>query len=365
MLKPTLSREEGEILITNKNGQLYLKKLQAIFNLLGIKSVFFKRISKLKRYICIFVAFAMVFGCSSTKKNQCFRQWMKDTGNVKVLSTIGMIDDLVRFVGGDQVDCLCLIHGEVDPHSYELVKGDAEKFARADVVFANGLGLEHGASLQYQIKAHPKPVTIGDHLYRQCREELLVIDGQVDPHVWMDIALWVRAIDPIVQALSDLDPKHAADFIKRGDELRKQLLDVHSELYTMMQEVPDEKRFLVTSHDAFNYFARRYLAHVSELDQHAWKKRVAAPEGLAPDGRLSLLDIQEITAHLERYRIGVVFPESNVSKQALNKVIDACKKRGFDVTMIDRPLYGDSMGDSYVSMMRHNAQLIAQGLGNG
>ena len=317
----------------------------------------------LKRCMWLFAALTIVIGCSP-KKDQCLKQWMKDTGKVKVLSTIAMIDDLVRYVGGDEVDRLCLIHGEVDPHSYELVKGDAEKFVRADAVFANGLGLEHGASLQYQLKAHPKAVAIGDHLYRQCREELLVIDGQVDPHVWMDMALWVRAIDPIVQTLSDLDPKHAETFSQRGEELRMQLLDVHAELYTMMQEVPDEKRFLVTSHDAFNYFARRYLAHVSELDHHAWKKRVAAPEGLAPDGQLSLMDIQDITAHLERYRIGVVFPESNVSKQALNKVVDACKKRGLTVKMIDRPLYGDAMGESYVSMMRHNAQLIAQGLGD-
>ena len=318
----------------------------------------------LKRCMWMFAALGLVVGCSP-KKNQCFKKWMKETGNIKVLSTIAMIDDLVQYVGGKQVDCLCLIHGEVDPHSYELVKGDAEKFTRANVVFANGLGLEHGASLQYQLKAHPKAVMIGDHLYRQCREELLVIDGQVDPHVWMDIALWVRAIDPIVQTLSDLDPKHADVFAERGTALRKKLLDVHAELYTTMQSVPHEKRFLVTSHDAFNYFARRYLAHVSELDHHGWKKRVAAPEGLAPDGQLSLLDIQEITAHLERYQIGVVFPESNVSKQALNKVIDACKKRGFDVTMVEKPLYGDAMGDSYISMMRHNAQLIVQGLGDG
>ena len=69
-----------------------------------------------------------------------------------------MIDDLVEQVGGEYVDTTVLIKGGFDPHSYQLVEGDDEKFAFADVIFCNGVGLEHGPSLQHYLKTHPKVV---------------------------------------------------------------------------------------------------------------------------------------------------------------------------------------------------------------
>ena len=74
----------------------------------------------------------------------------------------------------------------------------------------------------------------------------------------------------------------------------------------------------MTSHDAFNYFARAYLADPEEVE---WQKRFEAPEGLAPDGQLSVADIQRIIDHICMYRIAVLFPESNVSRDSLRKII--------------------------------------------
>ena len=316
----------------------------------------------MKRLLCVFVFVFAFMGCSSKDTCSSVHQFMKDNGKTKVLSTIAMIDSLVEEIGGKHIDHICLITGEIDPHSYELVKGDGEKFERADILFANGLGLEHGASVGQQIKSHRNAVVLGDHLYRQCREELLLIDGQIDPHVWMDIALWSRNIDPIVAALSKHDPKHAEEFAANGERFKHTMMQSHSRIYTAMQSIPEKKRFLVTSHDAFNYFARRYLAKSDELLTHSWKKRVAAPQGLAPDSQLSLMDLQEIIEHLARHDIPVVFPESNISLDALNKVIDAGLKKGMRISMVQKPLYGDAMKGTYLEMMRHNAEVIAQSL---
>lgn len=316
----------------------------------------------MKKWICLLLGAAAIIGCSPKKTCTKLNAFMKDDGRVKVLSSIAMIDDLVTQIGGEHIDALCLVTGDVDPHSYELVKGDGEKFDRADIVFVNGLGLEHGASIQYQIKEHSNAVVLGDHLYRQCRQELLVIDGQLDPHVWMDMALWARNVDPIVRALSAKDPDHASVYQERGDALKEELLTAHSVIYAQMQAVPEDQRFLVTSHDAFNYFARRYLSSPNELERHGWKKRVAAPQGLAPESQINPVDIVEIISHLERYKIPVLFPESNVSTDALAKVIDASRKRGMEIKMIETPLYGDAMDGSYVEMMQHNANVIAGNL---
>ena len=89
------------------------------------------------------------------------QDWESPNGKVKILSTTQMIDDVVGQIGGDRVDHICLIEGEIDPHSYELVKGDDEKIGFAQLFFYNGLGLEHGASLHYQIAQHPHAVDSG------------------------------------------------------------------------------------------------------------------------------------------------------------------------------------------------------------
>lgn len=106
--------------------------------------------------LCLF----LLFGCSknsSIPKND-LNNWMSANGKIKVLSATAMIDDLVGQVGREKVDHLALIVGEVDPHAYELVKGDGEKLSFAQIVFYNGLGLEHGASLRYQLQHHPMAI---------------------------------------------------------------------------------------------------------------------------------------------------------------------------------------------------------------
>ena len=92
--------------------------------------------------------FVSLTGCGrKSGRAQKFSKWMAPNGKVKILSTTAQIGDLVEEIGGDRMDYWVLIQGDLDPHSYELVKGDDEKLSRADRVFYNGLGLEHGASL--------------------------------------------------------------------------------------------------------------------------------------------------------------------------------------------------------------------------
>ena len=102
-----------------------------------------------------------LFGCGSSPESPLHR-WMQDNGKVKILSTTAMIDDLVGQIGGDRVDHLVLITGEMDPHSYEMVKGDEEKFSCASLIFFNGLGFEHGASLRAQLQNHPHAIALGN-----------------------------------------------------------------------------------------------------------------------------------------------------------------------------------------------------------
>ncbi|MFI5334203.1 MAG: metal ABC transporter solute-binding protein, Zn/Mn family [Chlamydiales bacterium] len=289
---------------------------------------------------------------------------MKIDGRVKVLSTTAMIDDLVGEIGRDRIDHITLIRGEIDPHSYELVKGDEEKIAHAKIVFNNGLGLEHGASLQYQLQKHPGKVALGNEIQKRANGAMIYVDGKIDPHVWMDISLWAVAIDPIVEALSNVDPEHAAFYVQNGAKLRENMLASHQIFVEKLHGIPEKLRYLVTSHDAFNYFARAYLAEESEQSHDAWRKRFVAPEGLAPDGQLSSKDIQKTIDHLHRYQIHSVFPESNVSHDSLKKIVSACKEKGLEVKISSAALYGDAMGPpnsaahTYLSMIGHNCTIL-------
>ncbi len=305
--------------------------------------------------------------CSKGKKSTT-ADWFFENGRIKVLTTTAMIQDLVQQVGGDRVDVVALINGELDPHSYQLVKGDGEKISRADLIFANGLGLEHGPSLQNQLESNPKAVPLGNWIMAKEPELILLLNGQIDPHIWMDISLWKKTIPFIVEFLSVKDPAHSEEFKRNGDKLLNEMEQAHKQIREEMQAIPAAHRYLVTSHDAFNYFTRSYMAETNELLNNSWHDRFAAPEGLAPESQLSAIHIQEILNHLKKYNIHVLFPESNVSKDSIRKIVSAGKEMGLQLTVSDIPLYADAMGplgsdgDTYIKMIQHNAHTIREQL---
>lgn len=176
----------------------------------------------------------------------------------------------------------------------------------------------------------------------------------------MDISLWQKGIEPIAQMLSEKDPEGAEGYRERALLLKDQMEKVHGSVRASLQAVPKEKRYLVTSHDAFHYFTRGYLAEPEEVN---WIERSAAPEGLAPDGQLNPADLQKIIDYLGEKRICVLFPESNVSKDSIRKIAAAGKELGLEIRICSEPLYGDSMsGLSYLEMMTRNGETIARNL---
>jgi manganese/zinc/iron transport system substrate-binding protein len=305
------------------------------------------------RYLlCLFILFA----CGSCQNPPTkLDEWIATSGKIKVLSTTAIIDDIVGQIGKERIDHLALIEGAMDPHSYELVKGDAEKLSYAQVIFYNGLGLEHGASLRYQLTQHPKAIALGDHVREKNSEAILFERGQIDPHIWLDISLWAEIINPIVHALSEADPENSSYFEANGQQLRKNLLELDAALYKKLQSIASEKRYLITSHDAFNYFTRRYLREGSD-----WKDRFCAPEGLAPDGQLSCQDLQKVIDYLIDHQVNVIFTESNVSKDSLKKIISVSKEKGLKVQIAEKSLDSDTLGSSktYQGMMEHNINVL-------
>lgn len=308
-----------------------------------------------KKIVSVILASASFIGCSNNSSSS----HPENSHQLKILSTIAQISDLVSEVGGDRVESKVLVRGELNPHTYELVKGDDEKIGRADLIFYNGLGLEHGASVAAMIEEHPNAVPLGDAIQKKNPEKILWKGPLQDPHIWMDVSLWQETVDPIAEALALADPAGASEYFSRAAALKEKMEKTDREIFNRLQKISPEKRYLVTSHDAFRYFARRYLVEAGELN---WEDRFQAPEGLSPDAQLNPGDLQRIIDHLSRYRIETLFPESNVSRDSIRKLVDAGKKMGLKLRICGDSLYGDSFRGSYLEAMKHNAVSIANAL---
>ena len=310
-----------------------------------------------------FVLFLLFFGCAKGRRSSELNSWMGDSKELRVLCTTAQIGDLVAAIGGERVKIWVLIQGDLDPHSYELVKGDGEKIQNANLIFYNGLNLEHGVSLSELLRQNPQAFPLGDAIASQHPEKVLKKDSVIDPHLWMDASIWSLGVDPILGQLSLKDPEGASYYNDRAIQLSKSLNEVHLQIKERLNQIPEERRYLLTSHDAFRYFAKAYLATDKE---DTWEKRFAAPEGLAPDGQLSPVDIQRMIVFVKEHRTEVVFPESNVSRDSVKKIALAGKELGLNVRVCPETLYGDSMsGLSYFEMMEKNADILARYLSNG
>jgi len=312
----------------------------------------------------IVVIICLLVGCAPSSRNREFNEWKQDNGKLKVLSTIGLINDLVKEVGGQYVDTFTLIDGQLDPHTYHPVKGDDEKFSFAGVIFYNGLGLEHNPGFIALFNKHPNAIALGEVLHQQNPRRILYYGGQPDPHIWQDASLWADTLPIISATLSKEDPEHAKYYNQRARNLHNQLMGLHREIRQKFDQLPPQKRYLISTHDAFNYFARAYLATPQEQRNNSWQPRCAAPEGLSPESQLSTHDLQLILDHIKKYHIKTLFAESNVNSDSIKKVVQAGKEQGLSLQIIDPPLYSDSLGPSdsdantYKKMMMHNANAL-------
>lgn len=308
-----------------------------------------------------FSVFGVFIGCTINRgKGDELKNWFDDTGQIRVLCTTAQVADLAKAVGGDKVKVLTLICGDLDPHSYELVKGDDEKIAMADIVFFNGLHLEHGASLSALLTGSAKAKAIGDEIARRHPDWILKNDHIVDPHLWMDVSIWKEGLVVVLDQLQLVNPENSKDYLENFYSYSAKLELLHQEIIKTLHQIPASKRYLMTSHDAFKYFVRAYLA---EEQDSSWLNRFAAPEGLAPDGHLSSVDIQRMIDFVSMHRLSVIFPESNVSPDSVAKIASAATDLGFSLKVCQETLYGDSMsGLSYIEMMRENARIIAENL---
>jgi len=276
-------------------------------------------------------------------------------GRVRVLATTTVVADLVRQVGGERVEVSCLMAAGIDPHSYKPTPRDADRLATADLVVANGLDLEGRlAEMLGKLERTRPVVAVAEAIPRS--DLLPAGGGQHDPHVWFDPTLWRSCCAALADALATVDPPGAAGYRSRAAAYSDRLAAVDDRVRRRIETIPAERRVLVTAHDAFRYFGRRYGFEVLGI------------QGLSTESEAGLKQVEELVSLLVKRRIPAVFVESTIPERSVRALIAGAKARGHEVA-IGGELFSDAMGPpgtyegTYVGMIDHNVTTIARALG--
>jgi manganese/zinc/iron transport system substrate-binding protein len=273
---------------------------------------------------------------------------------INIVTTIAQIAEPLSVIGGDKVEVESLMGPGVDPHLYNATPGDIEKLESSDVIFYSGLHLEANMVKVFDEIGKSKPVlAIGE---AAAKDKLLKDGGgAIDPHIWFDLDLWQQAIGAATEELKKMSKDNADYFEANKVKYFAELEQLKKESKEKMALIPQEKRVLVTAHDAFGYFGRMQDIQVIGL------------QGLSTEDEIGLTDIDNTIKILVKHQVPAVFIESSINPASINAVIEGAKKAGLDVKL-GGSLFSDAMGDSgtsegtYIGMYRHNVDTIYKAL---
>lgn len=275
---------------------------------------------------------------------------------IRVVTTVGMITDVVKNVGGERVAVTGLMGPGVDPHLYKASAGDVQRLTSAQLIFYNGLHLESKmGDILAKMSGNTKTVAVTDAVDRSLLLTPPEFEGQYDPHLWFDVTLWIKAVEQIRDTLSEFDSDNTLMYSTNAERYLAKLAELHEYVKAQSERVPSEQRVLVTAHDAFNYFGKAYGFEVRGL------------QGISTATEAGIADVQELATFIAERRIPAIFVESSVSSRSLEAVRAAVNSKGFDVK-IGGELFSDAMGDdgtpegTYIGMVRHNIDTIVTAL---
>jgi ABC-type Zn uptake system ZnuABC Zn-binding protein ZnuA len=285
-------------------------------------------------------------------------------GGPRIVATFSILGDLVREVAGDRAQLTTLVGPGGDAHTFEPSPADNRTLADADVIFENGLGFETWLDGLYESsgsRARRVAVTegmkslipAGEHEEEHAGEEGEGHGhGEYDPHVWHDVENAIYIVGRIRDALVEVDPKNAAAYRSNAERYIAELRDLDSYVVRQVATLPAERRKLVTTHDTFGYFARRYGFEVVDT----------ALGTTTEESEPSAAGVARLIRDIKAAGVPAVFTE-NVSNPGVMERV--ARETGAEVAP---PLYTDALGEpgseggTYVGMEKYNATTIVAAL---
>ena len=269
---------------------------------------------------------------------------------LKVVATFSILADFVKNVGGDRVAVSALVGPNSDAHVYQPSPGDAKTLADAKVVIANGLGFEGWINRLVKASGTRAPMIVAT---KGIKPRKAVDDhghGDADPHAWQSAANAKLYVANIRDALAAADPA-ARDIYQANAAAYSAKLDaLDAEVRAAIDKIPADRRRIITTHDAFGYFAAAYGV------------TFIAPQGVSTEAEVSAKDVARIITQIRKQKIPAVFLENVTDKRLLERIGAESGAR------IGGTLYSDALTDekgaapTYLDMMRHNVKQLAAAL---
>jgi manganese/zinc/iron transport system substrate-binding protein len=276
---------------------------------------------------------------------------------LQVVATTTIVGDLVRTIGGDDIQVEALMGPGVDPHLYKASAGDVRRMSSADAIFYSGLHLEGKMTdvMAGMNQRGVRTVAVAECIPEDRLIALQGFDGLHDPHVWFDVDLWSETVDCVTRALTELHPAGADAYAANAKAYLDELAELDLWVRRRAAELPPEQRVLVTAHDAFAYFGRAYGFEVRGL------------LGVSTASETGTADIQRLAEFIVEHRIPAVFVETSVPPRFVEALQEAVAAQGVAVE-IGGSLYSDSLGNpgtpagSYTGTVRANVETIVGAL---
>ncbi len=304
-----------------------------------------------------FLQFALLFtstaclslsGCTTSSQQ-------RDVPNAKlrVVATSTILADLTATIGGEAIEVIGILKPGTDPHVYEPVPTDSRAFEEADLTLYNGYNLEPGLIKLMNASGSNTPrIPIGE-VVKPLQLDRKNKPTVPDPHVWGDVKNVIRMVEAIRQALSDRSPTHKAKFDQNADRLTKELTQLDRWIGQQIQTIPPNQRRLVTTHDAFQYYARAYSLEI-----------IGTLIGISTEEQPSAQTVQALVESVKSSKAPAIFAETTINPTLIQTVAQEA-----GVKLAPRPLYSDSIGapnsdgNSYIKMMTANTCVITEALG--
>ena len=284
-------------------------------------------------------------------------------GTFRIVATTTQASDLSKILseGVAGIEITPLMGAGIDPHLYQPTESDIRAMNEADMVIYSGLHLE--GQFDTVFEALREQGTLIYTLSQPVKKAGYVIGGFVtaqyqsgtdDPHFWFDPRNWELTNADLAQTLAQLDPDNAAAYTAHAGAYNEQLRLLYAWADEGMRSVPESQRYLVTSHDAFQYFGAAF----------GW--RMAGIQGISTEDETGVGDIQRTAQFVVEQEIPVLFVESSISPDTIEAVQAAIDAKGGTVRVGVRELYSDAMGmpgafgGTYIGMIAENVYTILQ-----
>lgn len=280
---------------------------------------------------------------------------------VAAVASFSILGDIVHQVGGERVAVTTLVGPDGDAHVYQPTPADARAVAAADIVFVNGLGFEGWIDRLVESASFKGPVVVASRgvtpLTTEDEGEHGAADhdhdhdhGNIDPHAWQSLQNGALCVRNVADALIGVDPAGADTYRANAERYLAAIAALDQEVRTAIDRLPADRRTIVTSHDAFGYFAAAYGIHV------------VAPEGVSTESEASAKDVARLIKQIRAEKIPAVFVENITDPRLIEQIR---KETG---AVVGGTLYSDALSKpdgpaaTYLEMFRYNVRTLTGAL---